>query len=294
MITKNIIWFFPFVFLLQACGGGSGSGESEPETVSTPSPTITAATYDGREITLDWQVERASSESSFNIYYAEEPIEDADNYAAFDGGQLIQNVTPPHTVTVPSLRPVYHFQISQVAGGAESSPSDEVTVIPRYDVVNGGSQVIDRVNDILWNRCMHGQSWNSETATCAGSQDLLTLDRAKSVASAEGMEVPNTRELLSLTYCSSGEPSYFPRDIYLTGNEYGGLNNPNYSKCTGDHDSPAVVDSIFPEVHPTLVQLSNYPCSDGYSGQDLVTFSNGSVRACGSGVGAFVRLSDRF
>ena len=294
MFVRSIFALLTSLLMLQACGGGSSSDGSQLGNESLAEPRITDSTYEGRDITIEWESSGdGAQDGTFNIYYAEEPISDTDNYSTFEGGQLLQNVESPQTITVPSLRPVYHFRVSQIKNGIESSPSAEARVIPRYEIVSNGSQVIDRVNEILWDRCVYGQSWDTAAASCVGTQQLVTLDEAKTAARAKGMSVPNTRDLLSLTFCSSRNPSYFPRDKYLLSNEMGGLNNPNYTSCAIGTETPSILQSMFPEVHPTLVQIVNYPCSDGYSGNDFVTFNLGKVNVCGSaGIEAYVRFAD--
>jgi hypothetical protein len=72
----------------------------------------------------------------------------------------------------------------------------------QYELMNNGTEVLDKKTGLIWQRCVLGMSWNG--ATCAGTatnhkwEDALA--EAATVASTTGVawRLPNIKELRSL------------------------------------------------------------------------------------------------
>lgn len=67
-------------------------------------------------------------------------------------------------------------------------------------------QVTDTKTNLIWQRCLFGQTWNSAAQTCEGSQTLNKWNVAlESVP--EGWRIPNIRELTSITEFRCAQPA---------------------------------------------------------------------------------------
>lgn len=245
--------------LLVACGGGG----SDNDVLAVPAPKGLAIENDGLDLTIEWQP--ISGSAKYNLYYAQEPIGSIDNYAAYEGGTLLLNVGQPYSLALPAPEHVYHFRVSAVRGGIESAGSASVKVAPRYKIE--GELIRDLTTDYLWTRCLDGQSWDEMEEACTGTPNRITLAEAKTKASALGMSVPVQHQLLSLTYCESGDPAYFPNDV--PGSNYA---------CNGvdqaRHPLFRIAEYETPEV------TTNTGCSAGTTA--TVNFVQGRVVGCGS------------
>lgn len=154
-------------------------------------------------MTLAW--EPAPDASRYHIYYAHEPIDDPDNYAAYDGGTWIADVTSPHTASISDPAPVYHFIVTAVTPRGETEPSNTAAAILRYRVT--GPTVIDLTTGLEWMRCSNGQTWNPETDECDG--ELARLDWAQIHESMPaGWGLPTVEQFASIRYCDTSQ--YFP------------------------------------------------------------------------------------
>lgn len=182
--------------IIAACGGSSGEGTSEPVIAFGANPELSAS-YQQTEITLDWNDQGAT----YNLYYAQQSIEMVSNYGVYGGANLLQDVTPPVTVTVPSLKPVYFFRLTKVENGIETEPSSEIIVTPRYTVTNGGASIFDEVNQLEWDRCVSGQTWNNSTQSCDGAPSRINYlggGGALGLANDANARVPTIPEWYSL------------------------------------------------------------------------------------------------
>ena len=100
-----------------------------------------------------------------------------------------------------------------------------------------GSIVTDTSTGLMWMRCSLGQNWNG--TTCARKAKTYTWKGAMNtvkIIDYEGYDdwrVPTKEELLTLVYCSSGDPDFWVK----TG---GG--------CKGGYDRPTILTDIFPNI----------------------------------------------
>ena len=80
------------------------------------------------KINLSWRL--VSGASSYNLYYATESNIDPNNYASFDNGQMVQNISSPYTLTGLENGTQYFLIITSVVNGTESAASNEVSATP--------------------------------------------------------------------------------------------------------------------------------------------------------------------
>lgn len=68
----------------------------------------------------------------------------------------------------------------------------------RYEIINNGTEVKDNHTNLVWQRCVFGQTWNG--TTCSGEQtNLPWLDALKqSKALGKGYRLPSIKELISI------------------------------------------------------------------------------------------------
>lgn len=254
---------------LVACGGGGGSDSPaapdpapEPEIQLDRPPNVTL-TNNGAEMTLTW--DPVDSATGYNIYYAHEPITDVANYGAFTGSNLILDAEPPHTFTVSEIEPVYHVRVTATAGQVEGPPSAQVLGFPRYiEAGSDGQFVDDLVHEVRWNRCIYGQSWDSTAADCVGEPIRTYYEATREGARAEGANIPPIRALLSIMFCSSGNPRQFHEvgSVSLKGgtlhdSPFTGPDGFTEFRCQGDFDIPTVVTSWFPTPEQDLPAVTN-------------------------------------
>ncbi len=147
---------------------------------------------------------------------------------------------------------------------------------------NGDGTVTDVKTRLQWMRCSLGQTWRG--GTCVGEakkhawQAALdaadTLNRQGGYAGRQDWRVPTKEELLTLVYCSSGQPK--------TWNDTGQL-------CRGDYERPTLYQSVFPNTPVELYwSSSSYAYYPDFAG--VVNFSNGYVFAGNRSGGNHARL----
>ncbi|MCK4492418.1 MAG: DUF1566 domain-containing protein, partial [Methylococcales bacterium] len=114
----------------------------------------------------------------------------------------------------------------------------------RYSVQ--GSIVTDTSTGLMWMRCALGQNWNG--STCAGKAKSYTWKGAINtvkIIDYEGYDdwrVPTKEELLTLVYCSSGDPDFWVK----SGNG-----------CKAEYDRPTILTDIFPNTLPNFYWSSS-------------------------------------
>jgi hypothetical protein len=68
----------------------------------------------------------------------------------------------------------------------------------RYSLINNGSDVLDKQTNLIWQRCLLGQSWDGNK--CLGSPQHLTWDKTLIAAKETNVwRIPNVKELNSIT-----------------------------------------------------------------------------------------------
>lgn len=143
------------------------------------------------------------------------------------------------TITADDRAAVYHIAVTAHAGNLESTLATTAPVAPRYDISADGSQVLDVTTNILWERCLHGEHWDNDAQECAGTAERISYQDMITHAQAGAFMHPQRRELQTLVFCSSGEPSYFPYDMTTPARPQ--------KRCEGDFTAPTIYTAVFPQ-----------------------------------------------
>lgn len=84
----------------------------------------------------------------------------------------------------------------------------------RYEILNGGKEVKDKLTGLTWQRCNLGQIWNGNTCTGQAIEYDWQNALSKSKALGTGYRLPNVKELKTLINVQCKSPainaSYFP------------------------------------------------------------------------------------
>ncbi|MEO9969696.1 MAG: hypothetical protein ABJG15_07680 [Hyphomonadaceae bacterium] len=263
--------------ILAACGGSSGGDDLEPVIAFGSDPELSAS-YVSTDITLDWSDRGAT----YNLYYAQESVEMVGNYGVYEGANLIQDATPPVTVTVPSLKPVYFFRLTKIENGIESQPSNEIIVTPRYTVTNGGASIIDEVNRLEWDRCVSGQTWNDSTQSCDGEPNRVNYlggAGALGLANDANARVPTIPEWYSLFRV--GDEFYYDLDN----------RDVDYSlEKAQTLDAPRTISNLFVDPGTSVRYWAASDCSQYGPSGDVTNFvwpGENSIGAAGVRCGSY-------
>ncbi len=93
--------------------------------LAAPSPDVSAG---DRQLTVSWSpVEGAST---YDLYYAQESLDDIENYAALEGGTLELDVESPHTIAELENGETYYLRMIALAEPGRSVPSEEEVATP--------------------------------------------------------------------------------------------------------------------------------------------------------------------
>lgn len=128
------------------------------------------------------------------------------------------------------------FLPAVVNANADICP-DEDLIADRYLPQGKNCDIIkDIVNNLEWQRCSVGQTWNSATKYCDGeTASFNSWYHTNSMVLENGWRVPSVMEMRSLIYCSSSIPMLFG-------------NNLNDTPCGGDFTLPTIYTEAFPNV----------------------------------------------
>ncbi|MBK1646912.1 hypothetical protein CKO25_20250 [Thiocapsa imhoffii] len=124
-----------------------------------------------------------------------------------------------------------------------------------------GAIIEDTTTNLQWMRCSQGQHWNGDT--CDGEAAKLTWDdamrqaRGLSFSAWTDWRVPTKDELLTLVYCSSGQPKWKGHG------------------CDGDYERPTIDQVAFPNT-PDSWFWSSSPGADGSVSAWIANFYDGS------------------
>lgn len=114
--------------------------------------------------------------------------------------------------------------------------ADEDLIFGRYQPQGRNCDVIrDTVNNLEWQRCTVGQTWNPQTKRCDGTTAGYSWYQAMAMVFQDGWRMPTVTELRSLVYCSTGDPILIGMDLYDT-------------TCNGNYARPTIISEAFPNV----------------------------------------------
>ncbi|HEX7082379.1 MAG TPA: DUF1566 domain-containing protein [Gammaproteobacteria bacterium] len=152
------LWLGLAAASLAGCGGGGSGGApsgnsptdpgespNEPELAAPEDVTLTAG---HGSVTVVWS--EVPNAEGHHIYYAEDPDLTPDDYAAYEGGVWLQNVSSPHTVTGLTHGATYYFIVTAFADGEEGVPSATKAVTLPDRIANAASGML---NDSGFDRC---------------------------------------------------------------------------------------------------------------------------------------------
>lgn len=136
---------------------------------------------------------------------------------------------------------------------------------------HGDGTVKDVKTGLQWMRCSLGQTWRD--GTCVGKAEsyawqgtldaAATLNRQGGYAGHRDWRVPTKEELLTLVYCSSGQPK--------TWNDTGAL-------CGGNYGSPTLNQSAFPNTPNRWYWSSSSVPFQPHDPALIVDFDGGDVK----------------
>lgn len=159
-----------------------------------------------------------------------------------------------------------------IINGGNTTPPPPVIIFERYQVFGPNNEYVkDLVNNLEWQRCSVGQTWNAGTNACDGSLTPFTWIEASQIAVVDEWRVPTVDELRSLVYCSTGIPDYFGMPLEKT-------------TCGGDYTHPVIISEAFPNVPYVGNPINGHFWSSTTSVEDAadawgVNFNTGSVGA---------------
>nr|WP_276569048.1 DUF1566 domain-containing protein [Thiocapsa imhoffii] len=141
-----------------------------------------------------------------------------------------------------------------------------------------GAIIEDLTTGLHWMRCSQGQRWNG--VACVGAASKLTWEEAMrqpqglSFGGYADWRVPTKDELLTLVYCSGGQPKTWN----ATGNA-----------CRGDYESATIDQVAFPKTPDSWCWSSSPDAKYSY-GAWRMNFGNGRVNSNENGNRLYVRL----
>lgn len=168
------------VVLLTGCNSSTGSDPVDTESSSGDSANDAGQTVDSMEegselileaqagdgqITLSWNA--APDATAYNLYHATEPGLEPANYAVYDNGTLILDVTSPYTLSGLSNQTTYYIVVTAVFGSDEKTSSNIASAQPERAAV-----ATVRLNDTGIDWCSDGsQNYQSCPVTGYPGQD---------------------------------------------------------------------------------------------------------------------------
>ncbi len=150
----------------------------------------------------------------------------------------------------------------------QGSRSQRITVHGRTYIAYDNGTALDTKTNLLWMRCLVGQSWTG--STCSGKAKTFKWEDARKLsanfAGYSDWRIPSIEELRTLVYCSNGKPAYFNPDP---------VQDPDDFYCDGDYQRPTLVQSVFPSVSEYHWVWSGSPVSNYTDDAWVVYFSYG-------------------
>ena len=219
---SNLTGLLPILLILQL--SGCGDSGSSTERVYVPMYAPQQVTLDGssaNSLTVSWT--NAANADSYKLYIASENITDPGNIAALADGAEIDNVTSPYTINNLTTGTHYFILVTAMYGTHESVANNALEATPmiagRYLPIddNGtynpdGTIIRDYANDLDWQRCPYGMSWNATSNQCEGTADdyydSFTTQILQNVPTTAQFAKPTISQLLTLVYCD-GDQTFF-------------------------------------------------------------------------------------
>lgn len=223
--------------LISACGGGGSSGESTPSVTndlpsppsvapSNPSPSaptileprtggiVSAFVVSSAALNVVWEDQEGFTE--YEIHASTVKGASVGNYIKDAGklGRTNYDVIYHAGYGIPMYISIVGKRLDGSTAVIESeleitpldiSANPDAYMAERYEAIEGGSVIRDKVTGLEWQRCTIGQTWGG--TSCEGLRSEFTYAEAENTQ-ANGWRLPTDLELSSLIYCSSGKPTY--------------------------------------------------------------------------------------
>lgn len=211
--------------VLAGCGSSSGGGGDDDvsgdggdgaknEAPQGPGKVNSLkVSHDGTAFDLDWDVQPGVE---YDLYYSTEMDFEVANYASYANSGVQVGVSPPLKISLP-LEESYFFVVIATEGAVSGEPGHFRFATNRYEVIDGNpAHVRDKITDLVWKRCMEGQTYSLSEETCVGSPSVLSNAQRDSLVSvaAGNWRLPSEGELYSLSVCGSRETRYFQYSGY--------------------------------------------------------------------------------
>lgn len=179
----------------------------------------------------------------------------------------------PLTLTTPSQAAPTDITFPQ---GIFSIPQGSNSPNQRYRFIGSDQGIVeDTTTKLQWQRCSVGQTWNRKS--CTGLAQSYAWGKAQKLA-VKGWRLPTRDELITLVYCSSGQPNHWRRDAADKG-----------FTCEGDYNSPTIMEDVFPNT-PANWFWSSLPYAGYADFAWVVFFNNGYIYHNNKIYAGFVRL----
>lgn len=153
----------------------------------------------------------------------------------------------------------------------------------RYEIIESGTVVRDRITGLEWQRCSLGQTWNGNT--CTGTSSQLMWNDAASIHlnSDHGFFLPSADQLRTLVYCSN-------TGLFDSNGDYQTCEEHNFLIGDSTIEAPTIDTKAFPETqlfwfYWTSSHLINHP-----SRKIAVSFQNGGTTWRGAFESHHIRL----
>lgn len=112
----------------------SNTSSSASQISSLAAPQNFTVSVGSESVTLQWSP--VAGATSYHIYYATEPNILPQNYAAYNGGTWVQNVSSPRVINNLVNGQIYYFVVTAANGSVESAGSLEVNAAPVAPMVS--------------------------------------------------------------------------------------------------------------------------------------------------------------
>lgn len=192
-LMQRPAWLVAAALLVAGCGGGSGS---ERLIYKSAPPTDLTVSGPPEALKLSWTA--APHALRYHVYWSSDPEQWIANYAAYpDAGLETTEDTSVELDFTGMTRHIY-FQVTGEID-LEGDPAFAVALLGyRID----GDDVEDHVQDLRWNRCPEGMTFQNED--CIGTAEKFTSADAEAFATPtpEGFRAPTRAEWVSLMTCA--------------------------------------------------------------------------------------------
>lgn len=196
ILFTNITCMFSIAMV--GCAPETESGKEEIIRPSEPQRVLTDV--DNNRISVSWDVDPAIDE--YELYYSTDPAFEVKNYAAYANGALVLNKIGSYSFDVTNRALTYYFAVVAVKDQISSPPAKGAWATTRFEIVSpSNDRIIDHANNLIWDRCPIGMSWNIDDRGCSGSPTEFNYSEALTEMASRTSRLAMPSEYKSLAYC---------------------------------------------------------------------------------------------